>query len=270
MKLVSIILTLILLIIMTACVNRQTVESESASSQISSSGESTMSEIPPNEELLQTQEILERSSTQERNPSIRNAYAQQELLSMLYYNGSDNFNTQLQDLDAKFPVECIRTFEDTATYCIYRLKEGGYLYVYFDSQYDGTPPYEPTLKFARYVFVVKKRLTRSDFSHIKPGTPITEIEKTDPGRKIINENSPVAPGEMLSCHMVENGFIKITYESTNKDIDKSKILDLSEMREYSKTLVVKSIEYIPNGGEVITDFYDQKVAFRILPQDYIQ
>ncbi len=272
MKLVSIMLALMLLISMTACANQQTVESENtslqiSSSEISSSGEDIMSGIPPSEEQLQTQEILEKSSMQDLHPLINHAYSQQDLLSMLYYNGSDNFNTQLQNLNAKFPVECIRTFEDAATYCIYRLKEGGYLYVYFDSHYDGAPPYDPTLKFARYVFVVKKKLTRSNFSHIKPGTPISEVEEIDPGRKLINEISPVAQGEMESCHMVENGFMKITYESTNKDMDRSEI---SDIKEYCKTLVVKSIEFIPNGGDVITDFYDQKVAFRILPQDYIQ
>lgn len=277
MKLISITLALILLISMTACENQKTGSSDPSPTSSQNSGlESNLSEedsminIPPSKAHLQTQEIMERSSTQALHPTIRNAYSQQDLLSMLYYNGSYNFNTQLQNLDAEFPVECLRTFEDAATYCIYRLKEGGYLYVYFDNTYDGAPPYEPTLKFAQYVFVVKKKLTRSAFSHIKPGTSIAEVEEIDPGRKIMNEISLLASMEELSCHMVENGFIKITYESADKEADRPETNELSAWREYSRTLVVKSIEFIPNGGEVITDFYDQKVAFRILPQDYLQ
>ncbi|MEG0570123.1 MAG: hypothetical protein RR497_00580 [Oscillospiraceae bacterium] len=189
-------------------------------------------------QTLATASILERSSRKSYKRLIKKSYHQKELISNLSYFGADNFNTMLDEINEKYPVECIRTFDDSLTYCIYKLKEGGLLYVFFHSD---------ILKFADYVFVVKDTLYKKDFDKLRSGDSISEVESIDKGTKLINSIYTEYLNNKTTFHMVKDGFMKIEYTSQSRDIS---------------TYKVKSVEFVPNGGKLT------QYSYYLLPEDY--
>ena len=259
------ILSICFILLLSGCrpqdTNEKTSKGENSMSQQLSSQEiasSVKSEIV-NDQILDTQQALEKSSTQNADKLITKSYPQAELISFLSYRGSDNFNTQLYSLNNKFPIECIRTFDNAVTYCVYKLKEGGLLYVYFDGflSYDSDYANQETLRFANYVFVVKKPLKQEDFKNIKKGSSLEDVEMIDPGTKLINSiQKEYLRGDNMTCHMVNDGFVQIRY-THGEERDPDTFMPYSYM--------VESIKFIPNGKSV-NDGYN----YTILPQDYIQ
>lgn len=212
---------------------------------------------PPTSQSIETSEILSHSSEESLDKLITTAYPQEELIRFLSYFESDNFNTVLDHLDEHYPVECLRNFDDSLTYCIYKLQEGGLLYVFFH----GT-----SLKFADYVFVVKEPLTQDSFRKIKKGSNLADVEAVDPGTKLIHSTKKKQPYGMeylwkkQTYHMVQGGFMAIQYTTDNWE-------DYGNYR-------VESIEFVPNGSPLIKgvndEFYclDGISTYRLLPQDY--
>ncbi|MDR1564569.1 MAG: hypothetical protein LBS74_06395, partial [Oscillospiraceae bacterium] len=148
----------------------------------------------------------------------------------------------------------LRTFDNSMSYCVYKLNDGGACYVFFHG--------EPTFAFADYLFIVKKPLKKSDFLDLKVGDTISKVETIDEGMQAINsiQTDYLFPTK-TSLHMVKDGFVKITYTSKTDNIDDFK---------------VKSIEFIENGSEINMNgfpeevYYWAKPIFYLLPQDYPQ
>lgn len=209
------------------------------------------------EQSKQTKEILNKSSKKNLETLITHSYPQKSIIETVNFLCSDNMSTLLNTLNEKYPVECLRTFQNSLDYVIYRLDEGGYLYVFFH----GT-----SLKFADCIFVVKKPLQKEDFSEIKEGSTLADVENIDPGVKLIHSISSYYLVEPMTYHMVQEGFVRIEYQSAPYH---------STTAEYDVTAKVKSVRFIAP-GEVLTtpreDFYPSKTAYRyyLLPQDYPQ
>lgn len=238
--------------------SKSSSEHDSAQSTILTEAESQMNNsYPPTSQAIETSEVLSHSSVESLDKLITTAYPQEELIRFLSYFESDNFNTMLDHLNEHYPVECLRNFDDSLTYCIYKLQEGGLLYVFFH----GT-----SLKFADYVFVVKEPLTQDSFRRIKKGSNLTDVEAVDPGTKLIHSTKKKQPYGMeylwkkQTYHMVQGGFMAIQYTTDNWE-------DYGNYR-------VESIEFVPNGSPLIKgvndEFYclDGISTYRLLPQDY--
>ena len=208
--------------------------------------------------IAEMEEILGRSSTDSLENLITTAYPQEELISYVDYGGSDNFNTMLYYLNTKYPVECIRDFDNASLpYCVYRLQEGGYLFIFFHG-------YE--LKFADYMFVVKESLTQRDFRHIRPGDSLADVEKMDTGTALYNRLHPEQIRTLpLTLHMVEGGFMKITYETAETGDEA-----IAATEHNPQDYLVKTVEFIPDGQILFTvEWYDcDNNVYHILPQDY--
>jgi len=211
-------------------------------------GGSTMSwdEHEPTEQELKTQEVLDKSTDEDLNKIINHSYSQNDLIDFISYMSGPNDVIMLYQLDEKFPIECIRIFNDSLTYCVYNLKEGGFLFVYLFND----------LEFVHYIFLVKKTLIKDDFSKLEKGSPLRDVEKIDPGIKIINSMGKLPLTHEVTYHMVKEGFIKIIYNSDNFD---------------PETYKVESVEFIPNGQSII-DFYNlgdsSAYNYKFLEQDY--
>lgn len=215
-------------------------------------------------------EIYQKSSSDSLDKLIKNSYPQKELLNAIDFGGTDNTNTHLDRLHEKFPVEALRTFDDgSLIYCVYKLKEGGFLYVFFHNYGDSDD--EKALRFANHVFIVKDSLTKNSFDSIKPGKSLADIEKIDTGREFFNELNiwGLLPfGE--SYHMVKGGFMRVKYNFPD---------DIGTWEKYDpNNFIVKSIEYVPSGSNLIKAqdelFYGQPpfeyFKYTVLPQDYPQ
>ncbi len=171
--------------------------------------------------------ILERADTKRYLPFLKKGYSQTDLLKSLNFGMSDNMNTDLYYIDEKYTVKYLRSFGDSLPYCIYKLKEGGKLFVFFHSG----------LK-ADNVFIVKNKLSQSNFKELKAGDSITEVEKIDEGIGVLNSNT----NEIIlgirdkTYHMVKEGFVIIRYDNY--------------LNTPKNNLRIKSIKFIPNGGRL--------------------
>ena len=251
---------ILMTVLLTACTptfptpSDSSVEENMMSQQTNSTADSlSTSSIITNSQMIKTKQILDKSSTEDYKKLIQKSYSEQELIDLLSYCETDNFNTMLYYLNDFFPIECIRSFTESCTYCIYKLKEGGLLYVFFHGDYTGDPQKRETLLFTNYIFVVKESLTKNDFKKIKVGSRLKDVEAVDSGTKTINSINNQYLTSKVTYHLVKDGFVKIKYETeTPKDLDSFK---------------VASVEFF---SELETrDMYADKWKFKLLPQDYI-
>lgn len=200
--------------------------------------------------------------------SIKNAYPQLELLGYIYSGGSDNFNTELVDLDREFPVECFREFDDSLNYCVYKLKEGGYAVVFFHY-----------VDNADCVFIIKEPLEQSDFDGIKQGDSISDVWEVDKGSQLVYNYVKFTPtlGPPSSCsyHIVKDGFIKIKYITNKVYSDDTTYDDFK--KNVIPTYKVDKIEFIKNGDYLTDNFYyyhglvdelEPKYKVNFLQKDY--
>ena len=128
----------------------------------------------------ETQILIDHSSTKDMDDMITASYPQEILLKHISFGNTVNTDTTVSWLNNLFPIECSRTFEDDSLpYCIYKLQEGGYLYIFFYG-------IGATNRYASCAFVVKEALKKSDFNRIRPGKTLKDVERIDSGAKLYN------------------------------------------------------------------------------------
>lgn len=203
--------------------------------------ETQMNTLPPNDQVKQTNTILNRASDKPMQTLIQHTYTQKDLISFFFYTGSDNFNTMIDVADQTFPVECLRRMEDFLAYTVYKTKENGLIYVFYE---------EIGNLFARYLFYATKPLLKEDFASIVPGSRLTDVEAIDEGSKIVNAiNQVPLKTKKCSLHLVKGGFMKIDYSSPDF---------------IPSNFTVSDIQFIPNGEPI------WGLRFKLLEQDYLQ
>lgn len=203
------------------------------------------------EQSRNTEKILQKASKKSLDRLIKTSYPQKELIASLSYLGTDNFNTSLHWLNNNYPVECIRTPQGFLTYCVYKLEEGGLLFVFFHGE---------ELKSADYIFVVKEPLAKENFDGIQKGMTLADVEAVDPGTKLVNAIYTEYLTMGKTFHMVKDGFIAITYTQGGRSPSSYVRVDI-DMTAYQ----VDTVQFIPNGG-VLNTFEEYKYSF--LPEDY--
>jgi hypothetical protein len=189
-----------------------------------------------NDQSKKTADILGINSKESYDELIKNDYPA-EMIKDIVFAETNNFNTTMDWLNEKYPIECVRTPKNAMAYIIYRLKTGEQVVVFFHGD---------TLKFASWCFVIDKALSKSAFASIKEGDSLDKVETLDAGFKLYNE---VKTGNLhwknvgASLHIVSDGFIKIEYQGiSNGDFDRA-------------TIKVKSIAFYPNGSEILGQTY---------------
>ena len=216
----------------------------------------TSSENTKSEQVLGVDKVLDKNNQKPLNEIITTAYPQNELLRSLDFFSSDNFNTMIQELDKKYPIECLRLFDDMSLpYCVYKLKESGYAFLFFHGD---------QLLFLDFVFVVKEPLSKTNFDVITQGDTMSKVYEVDNGLKVLNEAIPGYLHKKRTYHMVKEGFILIEYDVDNftEEID-------------ATAFKVKSVNFFANGSLVEGLNYNEwdidnpsPFAYSFLAQDY--
>ena len=257
------VLILFISVALTGCSSPETEPQTSTTAQSSVlKGASMESDRFEEEEKLreqQNEEIWNKHTTHGLDGLITKSYPQADLIDQIRYWYGPNFVTLMQQLDQMYPFECFRTFENTLPYCIYKLDEGGLLFVFLSP--GGAENYKDN-KFVEYIFAVKEPLTKESFAGIKVGMSLADVESIDAGTKLINSiNSGYLNGNKTQ-HMVKEGFFAITYEDGDFD-------SLSLAYGNPESFKIKSIEFVPNGGAMSGQFGDE-CRYTFLTDDYPQ
>ncbi len=178
---------------------------------------------------------------------------------------SDDNNRELTTYDeVGAPVECKRSFPDDETvspYLIFKIEEGGYLYVFFHR-------IERSWR-TDYVCIVKEPLTQKDFETVQAGDKLDEVKEIDKGFALGNWIDFVSIHQ--SVHIVDGGFLVIDYELPEGEWP----IDVYNPDAYNclEKAVVKSKKFVPN-GEMVLDYsdhhgteYSKAVKYKLLEQD---
>ncbi len=202
--------------------------------------------------------ILETSSTKKAAELLKTAYSQQELLDSARFTHSQNTTPMMIELNAKLPMECVRTFDNSYSYCVYRVKGGGRIFVFFVDLAADQPEQEPYCYVDR-VFFVKKPLEKAAFDTLSSENTLNDVLKIDKGLKAMLEQQGFGFGgwstlgyDVATYHMVKEGFIKITYSYTPPSISwvEWHTTKSNEEKEdfYKNELKIKNVTFTENGG----------------------
>lgn len=193
---------------------------------------------------------------------IQNIYHGEEIIGEIQCWRSFNFLTFLYQMEESYPIEYLVTPENGAPYCVYWLDNGSKMFVFFNEEDDG-------LSEVVYFFVVDKILEREDFSALKQGMTLADVESIDSGTKYIDTIKVSSLLKQFTLHMVKDGFIKITYEGGEFSPNSNFKLIVEDPNEF----VITDITFIPNGGAItLPDPYERypsvDMHFSVLDSDY--
>lgn len=183
-----------------------------------------------------TQEILDKTSYLSSIDDIKNIYIAEEIIDFIDYCSGPNMVTFLHSLNERFPIEYLVIPSRSAPYCVYKVEGDDKLYVFFNED-------EESLRDVTYFFLVKEKLTQESFFEISRGSTLADVEAIDAGTRIINTINANSLSQGFTLHIVEGGFIKITYENRMFNGSNSTIDDSNEY-------IVKEIVFIPYGEAI--------------------
>ena len=198
-------------------------------------------------------EIIKIASDKPYSSLIKTRYPEKELIHSFYYKRTDgNFVTTMSDIDAKYPIECLRERENAPRYNIYQTKEEGLLYVFYTPE----SPYDPetTFYFVDMILYAKKVLYQKDFAKLKAGDPLSKVEAIDAGTKAINsvdtsylaypvvQNYETGRQEHpphTTYHLLKDGLCEIIYDGEGDDtstytVKEVKFYSLDEVKALKK------------------------------------
>lgn len=143
-------------------------------------------------------------------------------------------------MNKRFPTQCIRAAENL--YSVYKVKEGGLYYVFWNVRKDGMPVIAETL----YIDSLR---SQSDFASIKVGeSTYADVSKISSE----NELRQVSTESLCSITLLENGlFANIYYELKSDNVQISD--ETTERIKSKEEWIVSSIEFENRIG-VIRDY----------------
>ncbi|MCL2298918.1 MAG: hypothetical protein FWC27_02075 [Firmicutes bacterium] len=154
----------------------------------------------------------------------------------------------LSALEAFFPVECLRKTGEENAYTLYKTDEGGLIYNFLGKDAGGNEG----RWIVTHSLYAKKVLSKSDFSAIKKGDPIQEVNQIDPTVELYLERWNVWNSQIPTfgtAHLLKDGVMIVHYEKNGT--------------EYK----VVSTEFF---SDSIVTYQNQIYDCTILPQDYLQ
>ena len=193
-------------------------------------------DTPPNTSIPDITEPSWHSPSQRENPDtleallkrIDNSTPYQELitkkidiqsfLQKYHPDAADPISNPprlMTTVDQDFGIECLRQTEAGALYSIHQVKQGGLLYVFYQTQ-----SYENTGKYVsiKYWYYVKKALSYADFSEVTEGMPLKDVKKIDPVTNFYTDRAYTPDNVFFpySYHYLKDGILLIGYTETDK------------------------------------------------------
>lgn len=211
--------------------------------------------VLPTEQQVKTTAILGRDTYVADIDAVKNIFHAEDIVNYIRYFHGPNDITFLYQLNEEFPIEYFVKPVEAAPYCVYKVDNGDTLFVFFNEN-------EDSLRDVTYFFLVKDKLTQASFSGISSGSTLADVEAIDRGTQLIDSVNASSLSKGITLHMVENGFIKITYEGGIVNRRTSKI-------DNPNDFIVKKITFIPNGDaiDIPRIFEDGSVHFTITKYD---
>ncbi len=123
-------------------------------------------------------------------------------------------------IDAMFPFECVRKTDDTHFYVVYKIRQGGYYYMFFETFPKSLEGEYPSHILTNVSYVYKK-LSYADLEDvIKPGMSIAAAEAIDPSfdcfalahvKGSVFRRMILTDGMLMTAHeRTENGDFELT------------------------------------------------------------
>lgn len=239
-----------------------TASDESITEELQAVSSETNSWDEPFDIRVANQDALSRSNLVSSIDEIENIYSAEDIIPQIQYCRTYNFLTFQYEMEKNYPIEYYVTPENNAPYCVYRLDTGSKMFVFFNEEKDG-------LGDVVYFFVVDQILEKEDFSALKQGMTLSDVEATDPGTKSIDTLNVFSLFKHFTLHMVKGGFVKITYEGGDFCLDNNSTIKIEDPNEF----VITDITFIPNGEAIpFPDPYERNESvdmhFSVLDSDY--
>ena len=153
-------------------------------------------------------------------------------------------------IDGMFPFECVRKTDDTHFYVVYKIRQGGYYYMFFETFPDALEGGYPSHILTNVSYVYKK-LSYADLEGvIKPGMSIAAAEAIDPSFDCFALAH--IKGSVFRRMILTDGMLMTAYERT-------------ENGDFELTSAVFHTDF----KEDFTDHVDGLIHnYRILESDY--
>jgi hypothetical protein len=174
----------------------------------------------------------------------------------------------LSYINERFPGRKVIMFEDSPSYAVFKLKEGGYCYLFFRCDEDESGITNGT---AIGAFVVKNQLKKSNLDVIELNkSTLKDITSIDRGLETLIKHQKSAKSMLITTplktfHLVDNGFAEITYNFDEKlYLEENPNIGLHEnirngvREDLYKYFSVNNINFIENGGLLFEEAYSEK------------
>lgn len=131
----------------------------------------------------------------------------------MYDNEPDKFlkgnPPRIPQIDESIGIECIRNDGKGMLYSVHKVKQGGLLYILYDTiESNG-------FTYVRNWYYVKKSLSFNDFSNILIGSTISDVKKIDPITSVYIkkfDNPSEYRGYMRTFHYLKDGILSYDFE----------------------------------------------------------
>ena len=247
------------------CIAACTPDTENSSSSGGPSQGQNGSNTPGQSSNITPTSISE-SATQEIYALIDNETPKEQLLKKTYplANLQDCFARtafplagyalSIRDIHAVFPIECLRKISDRVYYIIYKVEEGGYLYVQLYNPYEGAWDGTNNALEQRNSYYMSTYLT--DMAQAKVGDSFAKISSYDPNLKENNFNFlrkyKDSQGHYYTVHLTSQALYLMEYENCQT------------IEEVRGSKVIKTETY-PN--HLIELYKDEEYNFKVLNRD---
>ena len=198
-----------------------------------------------------TKDFDEYNNKEHFNNYITTEYSESEIVrDYIFVENLDDMSkghvVSYDYINSKYPIECVRKNNENI-YVLYKTKEGGLFYVFFNQNLN--------IKYTAYA---TRKLSYNDFIGLKSGDSITEAEKIEPAISFIKANfiTPNPPKDnfyYITNHILTDGALRIIYKKNPQNDDY-----LIHQILYSKDFIIDT-----------DDFHSDCLNFKVLESDYI-
>ncbi|OJU17073.1 MAG: hypothetical protein BGN88_06355 [Clostridiales bacterium 43-6] len=234
---------IILMIFIVSCTNKGSVKNNNSNNDETSSifAGSKLSESTSQKDADSTpKDIYDRLDNKtHKNQLIKTEYSLESLQTKFARNGNpfSGYALTVKEIDDNFPIECIRKISKKFYYVVYKVKEGGYLYVHLiNPNEDEWTGQNNGLEQSNSYYANGK----SNIKEIKIGDSFTKVSTHDTSIAENNFNFiyEYINGEerFYSVHIDSKKLFVINYNNS-KSIDEIRQSSVKSIDEYVKYII---------------------------------
>jgi len=205
-----------LLIVLSACVDNSSVESNeplTETSILEGYDERDMQKME-----LQS-DILAKESIELYSKLITKTYTEKDLfenhiLYAFFHTPPSFASDYISNDEYVYQIECLRRISDYTIYAVYKTDEGGLAYRFFaDDAYKRR--YKGIYVLSHNIYV-KKKISHSEFEKVKIGDSIERVEEIDPATELY-KNELIDTESFSTIHLLTDGVMLVHYNKSGED-----------------------------------------------------